>query len=240
MLYEEETGSWPPRAVACALPYPTPPQALSIEVKNLVAVLTTGGEGQTPVAEEKPAALKAGRIMATAPERRMHRVPEVRGSLLRGMEASICRPVRSWEVQMLPGSCIQDVTERLNRLIHPSDHYPVLLIHMGTNDTAGSHPEQVSSDYRALAVRRKELGRGAGTFSLILLVKGRGPGSDRHILEVNAGLRGWCCQEGFNFLDHGMLFQGAGLLSRDGVHLSGKGKSIFGYTLADLVRPALN
>ncbi|CAM5099962.1 unnamed protein product [Natator depressus] len=73
-------------------------------------------------------------------------------------------------------------------------------------------------------------------FSSILLVKGRGPSRDRCILEVNAWLQGWCHQEGFSFLDHGMLFQEEGLLSRDGVHRLRKGKSIFGYRLANLVR----
>lgn len=79
------------------------------------------------------------------------------------------------------------------------------LIHVGTNDTARYDPQQIRSDYRALGVRVKELGVQV-VFSSVLLVKGRGPGRDRCILEVNAWLRGRCHQENFGFLDHGMLF----------------------------------
>lgn len=42
-------------------------------------------------------------------------------------------------------------------------------------------------------------------FSSVLPVKSRSPDRDRGILEVNAWLRRWCHQEGFGFLDHGML-----------------------------------
>lgn len=84
--------------------------------------------------------------------------------------------------------------------------------------------EQIRSDYRATRVRVKELGSQAA-FSLILPVKGMDPGRDRHILEVNAQLHGWCHQKDFSFFDHWTLFQG--LLNRYGVHLSRKGKSIF-------------
>lgn len=65
-------------------------------------------------------------------------------------------------------------------------------------------------------------------------------GRERCILELNVCLRGWCCQEGFNFLDHGMLFWEERLLSRDGIHLSRKEKSIFGFRLANLVSKVRN
>uniref|UniRef100_A0A8C8RI01 C2H2-type domain-containing protein n=1 Tax=Pelusios castaneus TaxID=367368 RepID=A0A8C8RI01_9SAUR len=216
----------------CSTPAPIPP---SVVVKNRYAALQTGDDME----EEKPCTPEVGRITTITP-RRKRRVVVVGDSLLRGMEAPICRPDKaSREVCCLPGARIRDVTEGLSRIIRPSDYYPMLLIHVGTNDTARGDPLQIKGDYRALGARVKEFGAQV-VFSSILPVKGRGPSRDRCILEVNAWLRRWCYQEGFGFLDHGMLFQEEGLLGRDGLHLSRKGKSIFGSRLANLVRRALN
>ncbi|XP_030437340.1 uncharacterized protein LOC115660270 [Gopherus evgoodei] len=72
----------------------------------------------------------------TTPKRR-RQVGVVRDSPLRGIESSIYQP--DWETQEVccfPGARIQDVTECLLRLIKISDHYPFLLLHVGTNDTS--------------------------------------------------------------------------------------------------------
>lgn len=77
--------------------------------------------------------------------------------------------------------------EKLSRLIWLSDHYPMPLIHKGTNDTTRYDSEQISSDYKALGEKVKELG--AQVVSLpALLIKGKGPGGDKCILEMNAWL----------------------------------------------------
>lgn len=51
----------------------------------------------------------------------------------------------------LPEVHIQDVTKRLPKLIHPPDHYPFLLVHVGIKNTAKHDIEQIRGDYKALA-----------------------------------------------------------------------------------------
>ncbi|XP_075768762.1 uncharacterized protein LOC142821506 [Pelodiscus sinensis] len=207
--------------------------------ENYEAVSWLGDKESPPTVEEtRPCTTKVEQSPATT-ARRKRRVVVVGDSLLRGTEAPICRPdSSSREVCCLPGARIRDVTEALSRIIRPSDYYPMLLIHVGTNDTARCDTERIKCDYRALGVWVKEFGAQV-VFSSILPVKGRGLGRERCILEVNAWLRRWCHQEGFGFLDHGVLFQ-EGLLGGDGVHLSRSGKALFGHRLAKLVRRALN
>lgn len=109
--------------------------------------------------KDKPPAPKAGRFMITTPKRSRPKVLGVGNCLLRGAKASICQPdLISWEVCHLPGVRIRDVMERLPRPICPSDHEPMLLSHMGTNEIARSIPGQINSDYRALGAKVKESG----------------------------------------------------------------------------------
>ncbi|CAM5095700.1 unnamed protein product [Natator depressus] len=122
---------------------------------------------------------------------------------------------------------MHDVTERLQRLIKPSDRYPFLLLHVGTNDTAKNDLEQITADYVALGRRIKEFEVQVVFLSILPM-------------EVNEWLRRWCRREGFGFFDHGMVFQEGGVLGRDGLHLTKKEKSIFASRLANLVRRALN
>uniref|UniRef100_A0A8C3IF96 SGNH hydrolase-type esterase domain-containing protein n=1 Tax=Chrysemys picta bellii TaxID=8478 RepID=A0A8C3IF96_CHRPI len=220
----------------CSTPAPNPP---AVVIGNHYALLDTGEKESPPtVKEEKPRTSKAGRSAVTTANRK-RRVVVVRDSLLRRTEAPICRPdISSREACCLPGARIQNVMEALSRIIQPSDYYPMLLIHVGTNDIARCDTERIKSDYRALGVRVKEFGAQV-VFSSILPVKSRGLGRNRCIMEENAWLRRWCRQESFGFLDHGMLFE-EGLLGKDGVHLSRRGKTLFGHRLANLVMRALN
>ncbi|GAB0184010.1 hypothetical protein GRJ2_000866300 [Grus japonensis] len=66
-----------------------------------------------------------------------------------------------------------------------------------------------------------------------------GAGRNRCIRHSN-WLCGWCHREDFGFYDNGTFFDDYNLLERDGIHLSRKGKEIFGSRLANLVRRALN
>ncbi|CAM5139707.1 unnamed protein product [Eretmochelys imbricata] len=87
------------------------------------------------------------------------------------------------EVCCLPGTRIHDVTERLSRLISPSDRYPFLLLHVGTSDTAKNDIVWITADYMALGRRIKEF-EAQVVFSSILPVEGKGLGRDRRIVEV--------------------------------------------------------
>ena len=145
----------------------------------------------------------------------------------------------SEEVCCLPGACIKDVTERVERLVKPKDTYPFLLIHEGTNDTAHCSVEHMKRDYVALGKRVKDLGAQV-VFSSVLLVNGRGLGRERKTMQINDWLCHWCHRERFGFLDHGSRYRDEALLSEDGLHLSKMGKNVFAKGLVDRVRRALN
>ncbi|CAM4641847.1 unnamed protein product [Lepidochelys olivacea] len=228
--------------------------AMQIQISNRFHVLSKGtnaesGLDDTSEGKEQKQTLLIGRhemhcprdgsSRTTTPKRR-RQVVVVGDSYLRGTESSICRPDReNQEVHCLPGARIHNVTERLPRLIKPSDRYPFLLLQVGTNDTAMNDLEQITADYVAVGRRIKEF-EAQVVFSSILPVEGKGPSRDRRIVEVNEWLHRWCRREGFGFFDHGMAFQEGGVLGRDGLHLMKRGKSIFASRLANLVRRALN
>ena len=61
-----------------------------------------------------------------APTKPCRRKVVVGDSLLRGRETTICNPDKmNREVYCLPGAKIHDITERLTRLIKPTDSYPL-------------------------------------------------------------------------------------------------------------------
>ena len=161
-------------------------------------------------------------------------------SLLRGTEAPTCRPdALSREVCCLPGARIRDATERLLSLVQSAGCYPLLLFYVSTSDTARSSLRSIKKDYRALGVVVRDSGAQA-VFSSIVPVKGKEFERASRIWRINQCLRDWCHSQGFSYLDHGTRFEKSALLGADGVHLSAKGKSIFGHRLAKLVKRALN
>ncbi|XP_060129222.1 uncharacterized protein LOC132591937 [Zootoca vivipara] len=178
-----------------------------------------------------------GRI-PTKPMKR--RVVVIGDSLLRGTEAVICGPDKmSREVCCLPGAKIKDVTERLQGIIKPTDKYPFLLVHVGTNDTASHSLQKIKNDYEALGRKLKQLDAQI-VISSVLPVERHGPGREGKIGEVNNWLRKWCKQERFGFLDHGLQFLEDGLLASDGLHLTKVGRNVFATKLKNLIRRALN
>ena len=114
---------------------------------------------------------------------------------------------------------IHDVTERLLRLIKPTECYPVLLVYVGINDTARHHFQDIVRDFEELGKKVKDL-KAKLVISSLFPVVGHGPRREEKIVEVNKWLREWCGRERFGFLDHGWWFQHGGLLARDGLHLS--------------------
>lgn len=67
----------------------------------------------------------------------------------------------------------QDVVERLPRPVQSFDHYLLLLLHVGTNDTARNNLDNTKSVYRASGVIVRYMGAQV-VFSSILLVRGKG------------------------------------------------------------------
>ena len=161
-------------------------------------------------------------------------------SLLRGTEAPICRPDReSREVCCLLGAKVRDVAKRVPQFVKSTDYYLLLLFHVGMNDTTSWNLGRIKEDYKALGVQVKSIGAQV-IFSSILPVRGKGAARNRCRMQINFWLRGWCHREGFGFYDNGTFFDDYSLLGRDGIHLSRRGKGIFGSRLANLVRWALN
>jgi len=161
-------------------------------------------------------------------------------SLLRGMEAPICRPdAFSREMCSLPGAHIEDVTKRLPSLVQSTGCYPLLLFHMHTNDTARS---SLNKDCRALGAAVRD--SVAQFFHQSSRSKGRDLKRASRIWQNNKWLQDWSHSRGFGCLDCGNSFEKPGLLEADGVHLTEKGKSIFSQKvakkLAKLVKVALN
>jgi len=80
-------------------------------------------------------------------------------SLLRGTEAPICRPDReAHEVCCLPGAKVRDVTETVPQLVKSTDYYPLLLFHVGTNDTTSRNVGRIKEYFKALGVKVKSFG----------------------------------------------------------------------------------
>ena len=46
----------------------------------------------------------------------------------------------------------------LQTVIQPTDYYPVVLVHVGTNDAARSNPDRLMEDYHALGCVLREMG----------------------------------------------------------------------------------
>ncbi|XP_025068967.1 uncharacterized protein LOC112551557 isoform X2 [Alligator sinensis] len=140
--------------------------------------------------------------------------------LLRGTEGSICHlDPMAHEVCCLPRARIRDGTMRIPDLIQPSDNYPIVLIHVGTNDAARSSPDRIISDYKALGTRLRKTGEQV-VFLSILLVSGHSRHHVTSVREVNPRLWSWCHRAGFGFLNHDLHFHARDLLGRNELHFS--------------------
>jgi len=161
-------------------------------------------------------------------------------SLLRGTGEPIGRThMEALKVCCLLGAKVHDVTERVPHLVKSTDYYPLLLFHVGINDTASRNVGRIKEDFKALGVKAKSFGSQV-IFSSILPVGGRGSAGNRRIMDINSWLCGWCRREGFGIYDNGTYFNDYNLLERDGTHLSRRGKRIFCNRPASLLWRALN
>jgi len=159
-------------------------------------------------------------------------------SLLRGTEVTFCQPDReAREVCCLPGAKVRDVAKSVPLLVKSTDYYPLLLFHVGMNDTASWNMGRTKEDFKALGMQAKSIGAQI-IFSSILPVGGKEEARNRRIMNINFWLHDSCRHEGFYY--NGTFFNDYNLLGRDGIHLSSRDKGIFGSRLANLVGWALN
>ena len=100
---------------------------------------------------EVPRLSWAAPCILTASEKRKRRVIVVGDSLLRGTEGPICSPDPCHrEVCCLPGARLKDITGELPGLVRTSDYYPLLVVQVGSDETAGRNPKAIKRDFRAL------------------------------------------------------------------------------------------
>lgn len=100
------------------------------------------------------------------------------------------------------------------------DQYPLLLSHMGTNDTTSQRIGRIKEDYKVLA--RQVTNTGAQViFSPIFLVTEIGTARS-HAVQIDVWLPG--CHQGFGFYNTGLCLNDCSLLERDGIHLFKKGQ----------------
>lgn len=137
----------------------------------------------------------------------------------------LCRlNLSSREVCCLPEAWIQDIVERLPKLVHKSDYNFLLLFHVGANDTRGKL-ETIKQDFRALGVAVKGL-RAQVIFPSVLPVREKDGRRREQTFQVNNWLWCWCRQQGFGFFDHGTLIEDQELTGREMASTSLRGVNV--------------
>jgi len=192
---------------------PLQPPPSSITTKNKHEALTTMHTQEQGLQEETTPATHSGY------HKNKRWVLVVGDSLFRDTEEPICRPDReASKLCCLLRAKVRDMAERVPRLVKSIDYYPLLLFHVGTNDTASQNVGKIKEDFKALGVKAISIGAQL-IFPSILPAGGRGSARNRHIMGVSSWLCGWCHCEGFGFYDNGTFFNDYNLLERDGTHL---------------------
>uniref|UniRef100_A0A452HYB5 SGNH hydrolase-type esterase domain-containing protein n=1 Tax=Gopherus agassizii TaxID=38772 RepID=A0A452HYB5_9SAUR len=171
---------------------------------------------------------------------RKRQVYVIGDSLLRRVDRPVTRPDReNRRVCCLPGAKIQDVDLRLNTILAGAGKNPLIILHVGTNDTASYSLDCIKEDYARLGKRLKDI-EAQVIFSGILPVPRAGRRRSDKIMAINRWLREWCYKEGFGMYGHWEAFTDRRLFAQDGLHLSKEGNRILGWRLADLIKRALN
>ncbi|KAK4830603.1 hypothetical protein QYF61_012029 [Mycteria americana] len=130
---------------------PCPPHTPRYEALEVEGQSMEDGDNSLSTPEVSPRSEERTSRINTTSTRKRRRVIVVGDSLLRGTEGPICwmdPPLR--EVCCLPGARVRDVTRILPSLVRPSDYYPLLLFHVGGDDTATRSPRAIKRDFRAL------------------------------------------------------------------------------------------
>jgi len=113
-------------------------------------------------------------------------------SLLRGTEGSICKLDPShWEVCCLPGARVSDITRKLPKLVRSTDYFPLLIVQVGSDETAHRSLRTMKRDFRGLG----HLVQGAGAqvvFCSITSGAVRDAEQAWKAQVMNNWLRGWC------------------------------------------------
>ncbi|TRZ06778.1 hypothetical protein HGM15179_020329 [Zosterops borbonicus] len=221
-----------------------PPSLTELPLQNTYEALDPEGQlddiKENYLSGEPPNYTLSVRQMTTSSIKKKRRVVLVGDSLLRGTEGPICRPDPSHrEVCCLPGARVWDITERLPRLIEPSDYYSLLILQAGSDEIEKKSARAIKRDFRALGHLIDRAGPQI-VFCSVTLLEETNDGRNRRVYIFNKGLKVWRRQQNFGFFDHEETFMAPGLLEPDGLHLSVKGKRVLAHELAELIETASN
>jgi len=134
------------------------------------------------------------------------------------MEAPICRLDALFrEVSCLAGGQIRDVATSLNSIVEPSDYYPFLLFHVGTN---GVTTKSLRSTKKGLQSPEKNTKKFWSTGSNFLNHPGNGGRlrMKQASQDINTWLQDYGLQQNFEFLNHGRALERQGI-GPNGMHL---------------------
>lgn len=162
-------------------------------------------------------------------------------SIIRGIDSILCKPDReSRMVCCLPGARVQDISDRLERILEREGEDPVVVVHVGTNNIGKARMEDLFGDYKALGTKLRN--RSSRVIISGLLPEPRANWlRDKNIREVNTWLKEWCGKEGFHFMGHWHQFWNRGDLYRwDGLHLNRSGTSVLAKRINRVVSRTLN
>ena len=144
-------------------------------------------------------------------------------------------------VVCLPGARIEHVTERVEQIMGRGNGGSIL-IHIGTNTADKEGTTAIVEKYRSILKKTKQARVGQIILSGILPVLGnmiRGYRNSKR-MAVNGMVRRLCKEEEVGYVDLWDSFVGKDeMYARDGLHLSGRGASVFAEGLSGAVASGL-
>lgn len=157
-------------------------------------------------------------------------------SQVRYLDRTFCENARERRVRMcLPGARVQDVSDKLDRLLVETGSETVVVVHVGGNDVARKRSEELVNRYRVMLEKVRSSGRTGVVCGVIPRICEGGEWLSRAI-SLNDRIEGMCRSLGLKFVDGWDTFFGKHeMFAKDGVHLSRLGAEVYGAQLEGTV-----
>ena len=158
-------------------------------------------------------------------------------SQVRHLDRTFCENARERRVRMcLPGARVQDVSDRLDRLLEGTGNETVVVVHVGGNDVSRKRSEELVNRYRVMLEKVRSSGRTGVVCGVIPRICEGGEWLSRAI-SLNDRIEGMCRSLGLRFVDGWDTFFGKHeMFAKDGVHLSRVGAEVYGAQLEGTVK----
>ncbi|KAG0699146.1 hypothetical protein GWK47_025887 [Chionoecetes opilio] len=182
--------------------------------------------------EEQQAGDRQGARSGKGPE-----VLLVGDSQVKYLDQTFCERDRDRRIRVCyPGASVQDVTDRLDKLMVGTGKEAVVVVHVGGNDVGKARSEELVTKYKALLEKVKESGR-TGVICGVIPREYVGQEWLSRALSLNSKIEELCKGMGLRFVDGWDTFYGKhSMYTRDGVHLSKMGTEAYGDQLEKAVR----